>query len=181
MNDGRDGLRVRVSEEDLQRLFRYIYFRADRDAHVAEDLLQETCLAYLKSGETAARDPWNWLLGTANHLLSRHYRQRGRERRALQTRADLAPRPEGEAAWAEKEIQAEDTAKAFYLTLSRLAPEDQDLLIMKYRRKLSLEDMARQTGKSFEGLRSALARARAKFRATWEDTVQQGVDADENA
>lgn len=181
MNDGRDGLRVRVSEEDLQRLFRYIYFRADRDSHVAEDLLQETCLAYLKSGEAAARDPWHWLLGTANHLLSRHYRQRGRERRALQTRAGLEQHSKDDAAWTEEEIQSGDTAKAFYLTLSLLAPEDQELLTMKYRRKLSLEDMARQTGKSFEGLRSALARARAKFRAAWEDTVRQGVDADENA
>lgn len=157
------------SPEEWRRLFAWLLFRLNGDAATAEDLLQETKLAALQGG--GAETGWAWLLSVARNKLRNHYRGRDRERRALM--AVAAGRPQDLADPVEPEaLRAESSGLLFRLTLSSLAPEDQNFLLWKYRDGADLESIAQRTGKSVEAVKSALARARERFRQTWKLTAQ---------
>lgn len=61
-------------------LFRYAMTRLG-DRHVAEDLVQETFVAALKSGQFSGQaDERTWFVGILKHKIVDHYRRRDRER-----------------------------------------------------------------------------------------------------
>ena len=61
-------------------LFRYAMTRLG-DRHVAEDLVQETFVAALKSGQFPGKaDEQTWFIGILKHKIVDHYRRRDRER-----------------------------------------------------------------------------------------------------
>ena len=62
-------------------LFRYVVVRV-KDRHVAEDLVQETFLAAIKSGGSfrGQSEERTWLIGILRHKLVDHLRKSGREK-----------------------------------------------------------------------------------------------------
>jgi len=117
-----------------------------RDAHVAEDLTQETFLAAWKNmgGFKAASSLNTWLHGIAYRKFIDAHR---RNQRTVSTGSAIpveqlqstVPDPYASAL-------ASDESRRLYEALGRLAPQDQDVIVLHYLQGLSYQELAQVLG-----------------------------------
>lgn len=138
-------------------LFRYLQ-RLTGDADAAEDIAQEAFVRLLTQDlpEKEAR-PWLFAVGT--NLVRDRARKQERRHRLLQAVPVLpsaaGPRPD-EAVERKEEVQLVRVA------LARLAPRDQQLLLMR-EEGFSYEEMARAIGVAPSSIGTLIARALKRF------------------
>ena len=149
--------------ETLPRLYGYFVARCGGDVAVAEDLTQETYVAFVRQlrDEREIASAAAWLFGIARHKLVDHYRRQRRleaigepwDARA----AEALPAPVSDPI---AEASAERVAEA----MARL-PESQRIVVaLRELDGLAVGEVAAALGKSVHAVESLLARARVNLR-----------------
>ncbi|MCP3917425.1 MAG: sigma-70 family RNA polymerase sigma factor [bacterium] len=132
---------------DLQRLLthtewlRSLARRLVRDASAAEDLVQETFLAAMKSPPDPDRPVRPWLAGVVRRLAAMRARSEGRRsrRQAVAARKDSLP------STAEL-IEGVDTQQRLAATVLELAEPYRTTVLLRYYQDLSAAEIARRQG-----------------------------------
>ena len=141
-------------------LYGFLYARVGGHAPVAEDLLQETLIEAVRSASTFRGESSlkTWLCAIARRRLSRHYEA---ERRVAAARAGLTLVPDGGTEDRSADIERRDEVTR---ALGALPPLHRQVLVMKYLDDRSVEEIARELGRSRVQVQSLLQRARAGLR-----------------
>ncbi|MFN4257836.1 MAG: RNA polymerase sigma factor [Gemmataceae bacterium] len=145
-------------------IYRYLRYLGAVDAATAEDLVQETFLAALRSESpppaSEERRRAAWLRGIARNLFLAHCRKQ----RANPVRVDSSTLEQAEHLWATEFPRSNsivDYQQALRQCLDKLADKPKQLLTMRYTQEKSRAEMARLLHMSENGIKSALQRVRA--------------------
>jgi RNA polymerase sigma-70 factor (ECF subfamily) len=141
-------------------LYGFLYARVGGHAPVAEDLLQETLIEAVRSaatfrGESSLK---TWLCAIARRRLSRHYEA---ERKAAVVRAGLRAVPDNAADADSRGVERRDEITR---ALGALPALHRQVLVRKYLDDRSVEEIAKELGRSRVQVQSLLQRARAGLR-----------------
>lgn len=141
-------------------VYGFVYARVGGDAAVADDLVQETFIEAMRSahtfrGEAALR---TWLCTIARRRVARHWEA---ERKAEVARAGLTLVGSDERTDVERR---DEIVRA----LGRLPVVHRQVLVLKYLDDLTVEQIARELGRSPVQVQSLLQRARAGLRKVLE-------------
>ncbi len=144
----------------FHRLFRYVLVLMRGDEHAARDVTQESLLRVVRRVRVFECETvfWDWLTCLARSAAADHGRKTTRYRRLLDW---FARRPEQ----ALHEPEPDLLEAALETALGGLPEPDQSLLHGKYRFRLSVRELAHQSGLSEEAVESRLARARKLLRS----------------
>jgi RNA polymerase sigma-70 factor (ECF subfamily) len=150
-------------------VYRYVRHRLAPRADLVDDVVQEVFLAALGSlsgflGNAPLR---SWLLGIARHKVEAYYRQRLREPEPLLEGGDVSE-PAAGGMLIDERIDRERLEARTQQVLRQL-PESYGLaLLWRYWESRSVRDIAEMTGRTEKATERLLARARARFRETWD-------------
>jgi RNA polymerase sigma-70 factor, ECF subfamily len=138
-------------------VYGYLFARVGGNTSTAEDLLQETFIEGLRSSHTFRGDSLlrTWLCAIARRRLARYYES---ERKAEIVRSGLI------AVDSPVEIDPVENRDEVIRALGRLSASHRQVLVMKYLDDLSVEQIARELGRSPVQVQSLLQRARARLR-----------------
>jgi RNA polymerase sigma-70 factor (ECF subfamily) len=172
---GRVVTEVSVSEPDRRRALLALYdsalpevygYLASRcgSAATAEDLTSETFLAAVDAIQRGSVPDLTvaWLIGVARHKLVDHWRRREREERKLKA-VDQQPKAD-EDPW---DVQLD--ALQAHRTLADLAPQHRSALTLRYLDGLPVREVASCLGRTEGATEVLLVRAKAAFRARYEE------------
>ncbi|MFN8528512.1 MAG: RNA polymerase sigma factor [Anaerolineae bacterium] len=170
---------MEMYERYFQPIYQYIRLRTD-DAALAEDLAANVFLKLVttfKRGAASNRIPpirslRGWLFQVARSELHQHY---GRNPRyATSTLEEWEP-----IAAADFDLESDylrrTTAERARRALRMLAPDQQEVLILRFGQALNLEDTAQVMGKSISAIKSLQSRAVNTLRAILGDAGEGGV------
>jgi RNA polymerase sigma-70 factor (ECF subfamily) len=163
----------RAAFEELVVLYqprlRYFLQHMVRDADRVDDLLQEVWFDVFRQIARLA-DPGAfraWLYQVARHRAFRELRKRRPPLCALDG-VELPAEDEGE-----DDFSAEDAARV-HAALDRLAPEQREVLLLRFIEEMSYEEVARVTGCPLGTVRSRLHYAKRALRRAIERTTSHG-------
>ena len=139
------------------------------DRTALDDAMQSLCAAALR-GAAQLRDPqrvgpWLYRIAVVEAL---QYRRRTGRRRRLVERYTQQAASAGEAAeydplaW----LLANETQQLVRQAIARLAPQDAEMLLLKYTEDWSYKELADRMGISVSAVEARLHRARGKLRST---------------
>jgi len=150
-----------VLDHALPRIFGYILIRVAHDSLVAEDLTQETMIAFaqaVQSGKVAISDPMAWLFGTARNKVIDHFRKQQRT-------VASDPWPESDVGTGnDRDFDRVLDADELSTYLAVLPPMQQLVLVLHYSDGLRVSELATKFGRSEHAIESLLARGRAALR-----------------
>jgi RNA polymerase sigma-70 factor, ECF subfamily len=162
---------VRVHQAEL---YRYVRYLGVGSIATAEDLVQETFLAALRSeGPTAVEDRQQaaWLRGIARNLFLSHCRKMKADR----TRFSADMLNLAEQVWA-KEFLAEgdgfDYVAALRHCLERVPEGKRKMLDMRYAEGLSRDKLAKAFRMTEDGIKAALRRVREQLAVCINQQIQ---------
>jgi len=146
----------------FDRIYRFVYHQVGGRHADAEDVVQETFIAALRSLPTFRGESqlYTWLYRIATFKVADFYRHRRRdtERRARFSlddwkliHGDLSP---------EQLLQEEEARQQVWAALAALPDHYREALVLKYIEGLSVEEVAQVMGRSFKSVESILVRAR---------------------
>jgi RNA polymerase sigma-70 factor, ECF subfamily len=160
---------ARLVAEYGDPVYGYVRQRLAPRADLVDDVVQDVFLAALRSlptflGNAPLR---SWLLGIARHKVEAYYRQRLREPEALPDSGD-ASEPAASSIPIDELIDR-GRLEARTQRVLRQLPESYGLaLLWRYWENRSVREMAEATGRTEKAIERLLARARARFRALWD-------------
>ena len=147
--------------KNVKRIYRFLYFRTRGNKEVAEDLTQDVfvkCLAAFDSYDPAVSAS-SWIFTIArNHLIN--YLQKEKPSVALE---DIENNLWDRQNWGEKMTFAHDE-KRLLDAISRLNPDDAEIVRLKYLEGWPYEDIAELRGKNAGALRVQAHRALKELR-----------------
>jgi RNA polymerase sigma-70 factor (ECF subfamily) len=167
-----------LAEAVLQPLYGFCLYRVGRNAHLCEEVVQETLLRALRDMERyeparAGNNIFPWLTGLARNEIHRALQH---ERAAVSLEAlwermdaellDLFARLESEPL-AEEVLERQETRELVNMAMSQLPPHYREALEAKYVNGKSVRDLAATWCTSEKAVESQLTRARKAFRATF--------------
>jgi RNA polymerase sigma-70 factor (ECF subfamily) len=146
----------------LPRIYGYILIRVRHDAALAEDLTQETMLAYARAHRDGVRiaNPTAWLFGTARFKVVDHYRGRSAQWETPIADEDLETIALDDAAELDRVI---DRARLI-AALDQLPDIQRLAILLRYAEGLSGRETATLLGKSEHAVESLLVRGRRVLR-----------------
>lgn len=149
-----------VYREMLPRIYGYILVRVRQDVALAEDLTQETMLAFARAHRDGVRiaNPTAWLFGTARFKVVDHYRARTagwEEPIADDERLEVI---------ASDEIERINERAHLIAALDRLPDLQRLAILLRYTDGFSLRETAELIGKSEHAVESMLLRGRRTLR-----------------
>lgn len=140
------------------KLFDYFWYRVGFRKSVAEDLVQETFYRAFKkipSFKDRGLPYFTYLMRVAHNLLVNYYRAKSTI--SLENTGDIATG--GHLKKIEKKMEAEQLWKA----VGDLSDNEQDVILMKYKREMSVRDISQVMDKSENAIKLMLSRARKKL------------------
>jgi RNA polymerase sigma-70 factor (ECF subfamily) len=150
---------VDLYDRALPQVYGYLASRCG-SASVAEDLTSETFLAAVDAVRRGAVPDLSpaWLIGVARHKLVDHWRRQGREREAdLPTAAPVDT-------W---DVHLDQLLA--HATLAELGPHHRSALTLRYLDGLPVREVAECLGRTEGATEVLLVRAKAAFRARYEN------------
>ncbi len=149
-------------EQNVDRIYRFVYFRVGRKEEVAQDLVSEIFMKALNHFEKYDPEVSKsaWLYTIARNHLANHFRDR-REEVDLDEVVFAIPSENGLETMEKRE--AEITVEK---ALDTLMPEDRQLVTMKHLEGYSYQEMSEILGRSADALKVATHRAVQKMRQT---------------
>jgi RNA polymerase sigma-70 factor (ECF subfamily) len=151
-------------QANIDRIYRYVFFRVGRNEAVAEDLVSEIFMKALKNfhkyDEKISKSAWIYRI--AHNHLANYFR----DKKPQVDIDDVSYSLKGEDG-REVMIQTEDSMK-LQEGLDQLSAEDRHLVTMKYLLGYSYKDMAGALEKSSDALKVATHRAMKKLRGIME-------------
>jgi len=144
-------------------VYGFVYARVGGDAAAAEDIVQETYIQAMRSahtfrGEAAVK---TWLCTIARRRIARHFEA---ERKAEFARRGMSV--VGEEPSDDDEVERRDE---IVRALGRLPAVHRQVLVLKYLDDLTVEQIARELGRTHVQVQSLLQRARAGLRRVLEE------------
>jgi RNA polymerase sigma-70 factor (ECF subfamily) len=151
-----------VYREMLPRIYGYILVRVGHDVGLAEDLTQETMLAYARAqGDgVAIANPTAWLFGTARFKVIDHYRSHATGWAEQIPDGEIGEGASDGAAELERVIDRARLVDA----LNRLPAPQRLAILLRYTDGFSLRETAALLGKSEHATESLLLRGRRALR-----------------
>lgn len=160
----KDGAAVRhLSECLLPSVWRFVYFRAKGDRHLAEDVVSETVLALIKAAsdpELVVLSPSAWMRSVATHKIQDHFRAVAR----VQHLIDQAAAMVGQDQEAPPVCEADERRTAVRKVMDDLPEPHRLALEWKYVDHLSVQEIAARMATTEKAVESILYRARREFR-----------------
>ena len=150
---------IALYDEALPEVYGYLASRCG-SAAVAEDLTSETFLAAVDAVRRDAVPDLTvaWLIGVARHKLVDHWRRQGREQDAAEP---------AEVSVDDWDVRLDQLlARA---TLAELGPHHRSALTLRYLDGLPVREVADCLGRTEGATEVLLVRAKAAFRAHYED------------
>ena len=142
----------------VESIHRYLYFRLT-SVSLADDLTSETffrALRGIRSFRWQGKDFGAWLTTIARNLVSDHYKS---SRARLEVVADELPEQVEDADGPEDGAVAALTSEVLVEALHRIAPEQQDCLVMRFCQGLSIAETAAAMGRSEGAIKQLQLRA----------------------
>ncbi|HEY3344035.1 MAG TPA: sigma-70 family RNA polymerase sigma factor [Anaerolineaceae bacterium] len=142
-------------------VFRYVRFRLD-DEHVCEDIAGEVFLRLVDAihrQRGPIQNPRAWLIGTASHLVNDHLRARYHH--------PMTPLEEKEivdGALPEDEVDRGFTQIRVREAMRSLTEDQQHVLALRFAEEYSVEETARQMGKTVGAIKTLQFRALGSLR-----------------
>lgn len=150
----------RFYRENIDRIYRYVFFRVGRNRDVAEDLVSEIFMKAHKAfdafDETVSKSAWIYRI--AHNHLANHYRDRKHE----VDLEDVALTLVGEDG--NKAMERRETTIILENALQKLSVDERRVVTMKYLEGYTYEDMAPILGKAADALKVATFRAMKKLK-----------------
>jgi len=170
---------TRAKKQDMQSLaalhdqlyplvYRYVSYRLE-DEQAREDIVSETFVRLLdvlhRPGQNV-QDVRAWLIGTAAHLVSDHYRrQYRRPESGLEQHEDL---PDGQHT-PEHAAEQNQARSEVHRALKKLTGDQQHVLALRFSQEFSLEETARLMKKSVNAVKVLQFRALAALRRAMDE------------
>lgn len=152
-----------------------------RDAHAAEDLLQEVWVRLAAEVEKGTRldNQAAWCRGVARNLIRKHWEKQHSARvladsAVLETFLDRV-----EMAFAEVDDDVEDRAErqhALDECVAALPERSRQMLTLRYESRASMDDVAKAMGQSFEAVTKTLYRVRRALLECVERKLSQSLN-----
>jgi RNA polymerase sigma-70 factor (ECF subfamily) len=152
-------------EETFAPLYRYVFFHAQENHEMTQDVVHDAYLEALRSLPNFSPDKGTlqaWLCGIARNRLRSLRRAREGEKKALHSLA-----AEGSAQSDLPELEKPDIHTQINVTLGLLPNAYSDVLVRKYVKNMSVRDIAAGVGQTEKAVESLLSRARAAFRQSF--------------
>lgn len=158
-----------------EALYRYVCYRSG-DGQVAEDATSEVfvrLLDALQNGKGPRKSLRGWLFGTASHIVDDHFRRRYRLRgENLENHGALAAGIESDP---EHQFQLNLTHKQLLAVMSKLTPEQQHVIALRFGQGLPHREIAEMLHKSEGAVKLLQLRALRAMRRLLEPTIGQAA------
>jgi RNA polymerase sigma-70 factor (ECF subfamily) len=139
----------------FDRLYSLVFNQVDRNRDIAEDIVQETFLAALKSakGFKGRSSAYTWLCSIAYHKVADHYRRQSRERKRMVSGIDVDTVDD-------VEIESAETRQVVNEALAKLPWDYRQVLILKYVEEMSVLEISQIMDRSPKSIEGLLTRSR---------------------
>ncbi len=150
----------------FDRVYSLVFNQVDRNKEVAEDIVQETFLAALKSskGFKGRSSAYTWLCSIAYHKVADHYRRQSRERKRMVSGIDVDTVDDEENPGRQPQpdslIESAETRQVVNEALSRLPWDYRQVLILKYVEEMSVQEISQVMDRSPKSIEGLLTRSR---------------------
>jgi RNA polymerase sigma-70 factor (ECF subfamily) len=142
------------------RIYNYFWYRTRHNADLSEDLTQDVFMKafqHIDSYESRGFSYLTYLLRIAHNRLINSWRDGEDER--IDEDVEEMPDPED----ALEHIENAEELAGLWHEVQKLPLKERDLILLKYRKDKSMEEIAHITGQSVGAVKVALSRARKKL------------------
>ena len=148
------------------RIYSLVFNQVARNHEVAQDIVQETFVATLKSAAKfrGQSKVYTWLCSIANKKVSDFYRRQKRQAK-YQTITALEPDQLGGEALASNPVESEERHEVARQVLFSLPLHYRQVLILKYVEEMPVLEISQIMGRSPKSIEGLLTRARNELRA----------------
>jgi RNA polymerase sigma-70 factor (ECF subfamily) len=150
----------------FDRLYSLVFNQVDRNRDIAEDIVQETFLAALKSakGFKGRSSAYTWLCSIAYHKVADHYRRQSRERKRMVSGIDVDTVDDvenpGRQPQPDSLIESAETRHVVNEALAKLPWDYRQVLILKYVEEMSVLEISQIMDRSPKSIEGLLTRSR---------------------
>ena len=150
----------------FDRLYSLVFNQVDRNRDIAEDIVQETFLAALKSakGFKGRSSAYTWLCSIAYHKVADHYRRQSRERKRMVSGIDVDTVDDvenpGRQPQPDSLIESAETRQVVNEALAKLPWDYRQVLILKYVEEMSVLEISQVMDRSPKSIEGLLTRSR---------------------
>jgi RNA polymerase sigma-70 factor (ECF subfamily) len=166
LQDGDRTAMAELYDRYFDRLYSLVFNQVDRNRDIAEDIVQETFLAALKSakGFKGRSSAYTWLCSIAYHKVADHYRRQSRERKRMVSGIDVdtvddAENP-GRQPQPDSLIESAETRQVVNEALAKLPWDYRQVLILKYVEEMSVLEIGQIMDRSPKSIEGLLTRSR---------------------
>lgn len=155
----------------FDRLYSLVFNQVDRNKDIAEDIVQETFLAALKSakGFKGRSSAYTWLCSIAYHKIADHYRRQARERKRMVSGIDVDTVDDEENPGRQPQpdslIESAETRQVVNEALAKLPWDYRQVLILKYVEEMSVQEISQIMDRSPKSIEGLLTRSRKALQA----------------
>lgn len=148
-------------KENMDRIYRYVYFRTGQNQDVAEDLVAEIFMKALKAFDRydPEKSKSAWIYRIAHNHLANYYR----DKKQTVDIDDVAFFLKGDDG--NEVMETQEDVLALQKGLDTLNVDERRLVTMKYLEGYAYKEMAEVIGKSADALKVATHRAMLKLRS----------------
>jgi len=150
----------------FDRVYSLVVNQVDRNRDIAEDIVQETFLAALKSakGFKGRSSAYTWLCSIAYHKVADHYRRQSRERKRMVSGIDVDTVDDTENPGRQPQpdslIESAETRQVVNEALAKLPWDYRQVLILKYVEEMSVAEISQIMDRSPKSIEGLLTRSR---------------------
>jgi RNA polymerase sigma-70 factor, ECF subfamily len=166
LHDGDRTAMAELYDRYFDRVYSLVFNQVDRNRDVAEDIVQETFLAALKSAKSfkGRSSAYTWLCSIAYHKVADHYRRQSRERKRMVSgvdvdTVDVSDNP-GRQPQPDSLIESAETRQVVNEALAKLPWDYRQVLILKYVEELSVQEISQIMDRSPKSIEGLLTRSR---------------------
>jgi RNA polymerase sigma-70 factor (ECF subfamily) len=166
LHDGDRTAMAELYDRYFDRLFSLVFNQVDRNRDIAEDIVQETFLAALKSakGFKGRSSAYTWLCSIAYHKVADHYRRQSRERKRMVSGIDVDTVDDTENPGRQPQpdslIESSETRQVVNEALAKLPWDYRQVLILKYVEEMSVLEIGQIMDRSPKSIEGLLTRSR---------------------
>ena len=179
LHDGDRAAMAELYDRYFDRVYSLVFNQVDRNREVAEDIVQDTFLAALKSakGFKGRSSAYTWLCSIAYHKVADHYRRQSRERKRMVSGVDVdtvdASENPGTQPQPDSMIESAETRQVVNEALAKLPWDYRQVLILKYVEEMSVQEIGQIMDRSPKSIEGLLTRSRKALQAQLEG-VREG-------
>jgi RNA polymerase sigma-70 factor (ECF subfamily) len=166
LRDGDNTAMAELYDRYFDRVYSLVFNQVDRNKEIAEDIVQETFLAALKSAKSfkGRSSAYTWLCSIAYHKVADHYRRQSRERKRMVSGIDVDTVDDEENPGRQPQpdslIESAETRQVVNDALSRLPWDYRQVLILKYVEEMSVQEISQVMDRSPKSIEGLLTRSR---------------------